>query len=82
MTGFIGQNYDSKITLDDIAASGSVCRSKCCRLFNEYVGQSPNAYLTRYRINKSLEMLRETNMSVIEVSLACGFQSPSYFATD
>ena len=79
MTGFIQQNYGSKITLDDIAASGSVCRSKCCRLFSEYVGQAPNAYLTRYRINKSLEMLRETKMSVIEVSMACGFQSPSYF---
>lgn len=79
MTGFIQQNYDSKITLDDIADSGSVCRSKCCRLFSEYVGQAPNAYLTRYRINKSLEMLKATNMSVIEVSMACGFQSPSYF---
>jgi len=79
MTGFIQQNYDRKITLNDIAASGSVCRSKCCRLFSEYVGQTPNACLTRYRVNKSLEMLKETKMSVIEVSMACGFQNPSYF---
>ena len=79
MTGYIFQHYGDRITLDDIAASGSVCRSKCCRLFNEYVGQSPNVYLTNYRIKKSCEMLKESTMSVMEVALACGFQSHSYF---
>jgi len=79
MTGFIQKNYSKKITLDDIAAAGSVCRSKCCILFNEYIKQTPNAYLTRYRIQKSCEMLTETNMSIIEISMACGFQSASYF---
>jgi AraC-like DNA-binding protein len=79
MTGYIQKNYNRKITLDDIAAAGFVCRSKCCKLFNEYIGQTPNAYLTRYRIQKSCEMLIETNMSVMEISMACGFQSPSYF---
>jgi AraC family transcriptional regulator, melibiose operon regulatory protein len=81
MTGFIFQNYGNKITLDDIAASGSVCRSKCCQLFSEYIGQTPNNYLTGYRIGKSCEMLKESNMSVLEVSMACGFQSPSYFTS-
>ena len=79
MTGFIQKNYSKKITLDYIAAAGSVCRSKCCILFNEYIGQTPNAYLTRYRIQKSCEMLSETNMSIIEISMACGFKSSSYF---
>jgi AraC-like DNA-binding protein len=79
MTGYIQKNYYRKITLDDIAATGFVCRSRCCKLFNEYIRQTPNAYLTRYRIQKSREMLRETNMSVIEISMACGFQSQSYF---
>jgi AraC family transcriptional regulator, melibiose operon regulatory protein len=79
MTGFIFKNYGNKITLDDIAAAGSVCRSKCCRLFGEYIGQTPNTYLTGYRIRKSCEMLKDSNMTVLEVSMSCGFQSPSYF---
>ena len=79
MTGFIQKGYADKVTLDDIAAAGSVCRSRCCKLFNEYVGQTPNDYLMRYRINKSCEMLRETNMTTTEISMACGFQSPSYY---
>lgn len=80
MTGFIHWHYNRKITLDDIAASGAVCRSKCCELFNEYVGQTPNTYLTKYRISKSCEMLRETNRTIYEIAVTCGFQSSSYFS--
>ncbi|MBJ9992408.1 MULTISPECIES: AraC family transcriptional regulator [Paenibacillus] len=79
MTGFIHQNYESKITLNDIAAAGTVCRSRCCKLFNTYVGQTPNEYLIRYRIQKSCDMLKETNRSISEIAMACGFQSASYF---
>ena len=80
MTEFVHRHYESKITLDEIAASGAVCRSRCCALFKKYVGQAPNAYLTRYRITKSCEMLRETNRTISEVAAACGFQSASYFS--
>ncbi|MFF2019083.1 helix-turn-helix domain-containing protein [Paenibacillus sp. NPDC058177] len=79
MTSFIHQNYEYKITLDDIAAAGAVCRSRCCTLFNKYVGQTPTVYLTRYRIQKGCEMLKETKRSICEISIACGFQSASYF---
>jgi AraC-type DNA-binding domain-containing proteins len=80
MTGFIHQHYDSKIALSDIASAGAVCRSRCCELFSRYVGQTPNTYLMRYRIQKSCEMLRETNRSVCEIAIACGFESASYFS--
>jgi AraC-type DNA-binding domain-containing proteins len=80
MRSFIHHYYCTKISLDDVAASGAVCRSRCCQLFAQQVGQSPTVYLSHYRINKSCEMLRETDRSVIEIALACGFQSPSYFA--
>jgi len=80
MTGYIHQHFDHKITLKDISAAGTVCRSRCCELFNKYIGQTPNTYLTQYRILKSCEMLRETNRSVCEIGLACGFQNPSYFS--
>ncbi len=80
MTGFIHHHYDVKITLDDIAAAGSICRSRCCELFNKYMGQTPNTYLVRYRIQKSCETLLESNRSISEISMVCGFQSPSYFS--
>ncbi|OWA37802.1 hypothetical protein B9G55_07110 [Saccharibacillus sp. O16] len=80
MTGYIHQRYESKLTVDDIAAAGSVCRSRCCQLFKKHLRLTPNNYLIQYRIQKSCEMLKETNRPVSEIALACGFQSASYFA--
>ncbi|WP_438349153.1 AraC family transcriptional regulator [Paenibacillus sp. FA6] len=80
MTGHIHQSYDLKITINEIATAGSVCRSRCCELFKKYVGQTPNNYLIKYRIQKSCEMLLETNRPVSEIAIACGFQTASYFS--
>lgn len=80
MTAFIHGNYEDKITLEDIAAAGSVSRSQCCILFGKYIGRSPNAYLIGYRIQKSCEMLLETDRSISEIAISCGFQSASYYS--
>lgn len=79
MTGYIQGNYDKTISLDDIATAGSTCRCKCCKLFNEHIGKTPKAYLTQYRISKSVSLLRDTDISIIEIAQACGFNNQSYF---
>lgn len=80
MTGYIHRNYDKKITLDDIASSGAVCRSRCCDLFKEHMKQTPNSYLNRYRLARSYEMLRQTKRTISEIAMSCGFQNCSYFS--
>lgn len=80
MTGFIQQNYASKISLSDIAAAGSVGISKCCKLFSRYFSQSPNLYLNQYRLDKSALLLRETDMTITEIALSTGFSGASYYA--
>ncbi|MDO3411740.1 AraC family transcriptional regulator [Saccharibacillus sp. CPCC 101409] len=80
MTGYIHRHYDSRLTIDEIAAAGSVCRSRCCELFKKHIRLTPNNYLTQYRIQKSCEMLKDTNRPVSEIAIACGFQTASYFS--
>lgn len=80
MTDFVHQHYGNKISLEEIAAAGTVSRSKCCELFGSYLGQTPNSYLTRYRIQKSCELLQETERTISETAMSCGFQSSSYFS--
>lgn len=80
MIGFIQQNYMGKITLADIAASGAVGQSKCCKLFAKYIGKTPNIYLTQYRIDKSTFLLKSTDMTVTEIANAVGFNGGSYYA--
>lgn len=80
MVGFIQKNYARKISLADIASSGAVGQSKCCKLFAKYFSQTPNGYLNQYRLNKSTELLRGTDMPVTEIALSVGFGGASYYA--
>ncbi|MBQ9210823.1 MAG: helix-turn-helix transcriptional regulator [Clostridia bacterium] len=79
MTGYIQGHYDEPITLQAIAASGAVCRSRCCALFRGHLGMTPMEYVTRYRLDKACSLLRE-GTNVTEAALACGFHGSSYFA--
>lgn len=79
MVGYIQKNYQGKITLDEIAASGNVCRSSCCHIFQLILHKSPISYLTEYRLEKSIELLNIHSLSVTEIALQCGFTGSSYF---
>nr|MBQ8252446.1 AraC family transcriptional regulator [Lachnospiraceae bacterium] len=79
MVSYIYQNYSAAITLEDIAASGKVCRSKCCQIFKKYMGQSPMDFVNSYRLECSQQLLERTSLSITDICLACGFNHPSYF---
>lgn len=79
MISFIQEHYQDKITLNDVAESGMMCQSKCCRLFRENVRQSPMEFLQNYRIQKGIDLLEHTGLSITEIALECGFHGASYF---
>ena len=79
ITSYIQENYQNKLTLKDISEAGLVCRSKCGDIFRKFLGKTPIEYLTEYRILKALELLRDTDLSITEISMRCGFGGASYF---
>jgi transcriptional regulator GlxA family with amidase domain len=50
------------------------------RLFRRYLNRSPKRYYMELRLSKARNLLMQTDMSVINVALACGFASPSHFS--
>lgn len=80
MVSFIYQHYGEKISLDEIASSGNVSRSKCCRIFKRYLQQSPVDFLNEYRLKASLHMLDNSDKNITEIALACGFNHLSYYS--
>lgn len=62
MVGIIHLHFAQKLTLAQIAASGAVGQSKCCKLFMRFLNQTPMAYVNQYRLYQSLELLRDTAM--------------------
>ena len=73
-------NYQMNITAGDIATYTNVGERYLRKLFSQYLNLSPVDYLNQIRINKAIELLRNTEMSIKEVCFACGFQSPQYFS--
>jgi len=51
------------------------------RLFQRHMAIGPAEFYAGLRLDRAQELLRLTPLSVTEVALACGFQSPSHFST-
>lgn len=80
MIGFVQQQYQQKISLNEIAMAGLVSRSACCQIFKKFLAKSPVEYLTEYRISKSVELLMAGKNSMTDIAMLCGFGSSSYYA--
>lgn len=80
MLDFIRTHYQEHIDVNAIAAAGGVCRTKCWQIFKKYLMQTPNEYLNSFRMEKGMELLKSTRMTVTEIADACGYSSACYFA--
>lgn len=77
----INANMDnSELTVDMIGAEVNLGRVQLYRKCKAASGMSPNELLRNARLNKSYQLLRDTDMTVSEVAYSVGFSSPSYFA--
>lgn len=77
---YIRHNYQSSISINDVAEHTGIGERYLRKLFSQHLNLSPLDYLNQLRINKSIELLRNTEMSVKEICFQCGFQSPQYFS--
>ncbi len=73
------QNPNIRLTLNDAAKKASLTPTYFSHLFHSEVGQSFKAYTNGLRISYAKRLLEETELSVLEVALECGFGSVSQF---
>jgi AraC family carnitine catabolism transcriptional activator len=64
----------------ELAESIDVTRRQLERLFQQHLEATPSGFYLSLRLDKARHLLQQSDMSVLEVSLACGFESPSYFS--
>lgn len=76
---FIENNFQNSVRLSELASAGKVSQSKCNELFNEFLNQSPLNYLMRFRIQKSLAYLKNSDLSLMAIAQKTGFSGTSYF---
>ncbi len=74
------ENLEEPISPANLAADAGMSTRQLERLFKRYLSRSPKRYYMELRLQKARNMLMQTDMSVINVALACGFSSPSHFS--
>jgi len=73
-------NIEEPIELDELASFVSVSRRQLERLFHRYLNCTPSRYYLRLRLDRARQLLKQTTLSIIEVSSACGFVSTPHFS--
>lgn len=73
-------NLEEPIELDEMAGFVDVSRRQIERMFHKYLECSPSRYYLRLRLDRARQLLKQSNMSIVEISTACGFISTPHFS--
>jgi transcriptional regulator GlxA family with amidase domain len=73
-------NIEEPVSPSILARDVGMSTRQLERLFRRYLNRSPKRYYMELRLQKARNLLMQTDMSVINVALACGFASPSHFS--
>jgi AraC family transcriptional regulator, glycine betaine-responsive activator len=74
------ENLEDPLSPSLLAKQAGLSTRQLERLFRRYLDRSPKRYYLELRLKKARSLLLQTDMSVINVALACGFSSPSHFS--
>jgi len=77
---YIEAHVEDEVDLGECASHLGISRRQLERLFQRYLDTTPLQYLNKVRLQHARSLLTETNLSVMQVAVACGFGSSSYFS--
>lgn len=77
--GEMEQHSEPPLSTAQLALGINVTRRQLERLFRLHLNDTPRNFYLGLRLEKARQLLRQTDMSVLDISIACGFESPSYF---
>lgn len=76
----INEQFSTSLTVQDIANQLHLNNNYFSKLFKQETGASPLAVVQKIRFERAVDLFKNTDMSVAEVSRAVGFSDPLYFS--
>ncbi|ANJ57164.1 AraC family transcriptional regulator [Pseudomonas silesiensis] len=73
-------NLEEPIDLDELANYVGLSRRQLERLFQKYLKSSPSRYYLKLRLIRARQLLKQTSISIVELSVVCGFVSTPHFS--
>jgi AraC family transcriptional regulator len=77
---YVADHLAEEMSIERLAELVELSSSHFSHVFKETTGMTPLQFVTRERITRAQQMIRETTRSLIEVGLEVGYTSPSHFA--
>jgi len=76
---YIERHYQGMLERKQLAKKFSISSSYFSVLFKKYVGCSPVQYITKVRIEKAMELLKDSRIPVSAIAFEVGYNDPLYF---
>lgn len=74
------EHLEDPLNLEDLAGVAGSSRRQLERMFSKQFNKSPARYYTELRLYRSRQLIMQTRMRIIEIALACGFNSSAHFS--
>jgi len=81
MLDYIESNLDGQLTLTELARIADLSLHHFARMFKRTIGVAPYRYVLERRVERAKWMLRTARASLVDISLAVGFDSQSHFTS-
>ncbi len=78
VTDYINNYLERQLSLKELAAIAQLSQYHFCHAFKQAVGLSPHQYLIQQRVERAKQLLRQGEMSLGAVAIACGFSHQSH----
>ncbi|KVN42808.1 GlxA family transcriptional regulator [Burkholderia ubonensis] len=73
-------NIEEPLSREELARLANMSQRQLQRLFREHLGVTPTHYYLTLRLRRARELLLQTDMSIMHITMACGFQSACHFS--
>jgi AraC family transcriptional regulator len=77
---YVAAHLAEEISIEGLAGLTELSSSHFAHVFKETTGMTPLQFITRQRVTRAQQLIRETSRNLIEVGLEVGYTSPSHFA--
>lgn len=76
---YMEAHFTEPLSLEKIADALNVCPDHAIRMFKKITNKTPIRYLRDLRLTEGMKLLAETDYSVEEIAVRCGFNDANYF---
>lgn len=73
-------NFEEPLTAVELAQLAGLSLRQVQRMFHETLGTTPTKYYLRLRLQRARSLLVQSDMSITQIAVACGFQSACHFS--